>query len=473
MKSEKIKFEFNTEFQQNILGYTIRDDSGYRALELYKDYYFELIEHQAIAAALKSYFKKKNKIPRDKAVLKEELRVMFKRKEFRDSLLEADRIATLKLVDKLYKKVIKDGNDILEACTRFASFIEFKDVLENINVYDFSSYEPVIKDLQKAINKKSKSDLEKGTFLVADIRQRQADRKAREPVQPFPFWQLNALTNANGAEKGSLFVLLDKAKGFKTGVMINLIKGYMRLKKNVILFDLENGENSMALRMEQTLANKNKAEVLSGDHDRHIQKILRQYSRIGVEVVIKRLPAYSTATDLKYWLDYYYNEYGLTFEEMFIDYVGLMGSIKGNNTDENSRIGNAYLEVKNLADEYGIWHTWTPHHIGRNAYVRRATKYEANDTAKCIDIHRHVDGMFGVNQNEDEKEGGVYRIEIIDQRDGVPEGRCYLWGNEATQRVTEFTKNQVKEYLETQHEANEEKVKDTSAERAKASKGDL
>jgi hypothetical protein len=457
MKNQKDKYQYNPEFQEKILAYTIKDDNGWKALNMYQDYYFDLIEFQIIAAALKTHFKKKQKIPRDRSILKEDVRVMLRKKEFKDLVSDADKNRIDKVINKLYKTIIKDGDDILEAVTKFASFVEFKEALEKADVYDFNSYEAIIKDLQKAVNKKSELDTQKGTFLIQDIRQRQVDRAFKDSVQPLPFKQLNSFTNAGGYGKGSIFVLLDKAKGFKTGVLANMIRGYMRMRKRIILFDLENGEDALSIRLEQSIANKNKLEILSGKYNKDVQKILRKYQRIGVEVIVKRVPAYSKASDLKRWIKYYYDEFGIRFDEMFIDYIGLMGSERPAK-DDNERIGNAFLDVKNLALEEGIWHVWTPHHIGRNAYVRRATRYEPNDTAKAIDIHRHVDGMFGVNQNDEEKEGGVYRIEIIDQRDGRPEGTCYLWGNEANQRVTEFTNSQIEEYRAARSQDEEQQT---------------
>lgn len=453
-KNSKDKFQYNTEFQQKILAFTIKDDNGVKALNLYKDYYFDLIEHQVIAAALKNYHKRNSRLPKDRASLKEELRTLYTKKEFKEALLESDKTRIDKLINRLYKDPVKDGDLILEKCNRFASFVEFKSVMEEANLYDFNSYDSIIQKLQKAVNKNTPVEETNGTFLIKDIRQRQLDRTNKDPVKPLPFKQLNDLTNAKGYGKGSVFVLLDKAKGFKTGVLANMARRYLKMKRNVILFDLENGEDPMTIRLEQCISNKTKLEVLSGEHNKAIQKIIRQYGRLGVELVIKRLPAYSTSADLEYWLDFYYREHGIVFQDMFIDYIGLMGSLKPSK-DENERIGNAFLDVKNLASKKNIWHVWTPHHIGRNAYIRRATKYEPNDTAKAIDIHRHVDGMFGVNQNEEEKEGGVYRIEIIDQRDGPPSGTCYLWGNEPRQRVVEFTKRQVEDLKEATEKPKE------------------
>ena len=48
----KDKFEFGEDFQENILQYAVTDNNGYRILTLIKDYYFTLVEHQVVAAAI-------------------------------------------------------------------------------------------------------------------------------------------------------------------------------------------------------------------------------------------------------------------------------------------------------------------------------------------------------------------------------------------------------------------------------------
>lgn len=476
-KKIKNKFQFTTDFQEQILNYTINDLNGYKALINYEDYYFDLIEHQVIAAGLKSFFKAKNRIPKNPTIFKQHLKTLYTHRDIKSSISQDDISSIQTTVDKLYKSKLQDGSDILEGCLKFASYLKFKDTIEKVDLANYAEYNKAVENLNKAIRLGNTENENEGTFLIRDIAKRQVERAIHTTVFPFPFWQLNKLTNAGGYGKASLFVLMDKAKGFKTAILINLMRGYMRLRKKVIVFDLENGEDSVSMRFEQSLAKVDKKTLITGDVDKKVQKILRKYRRFGVEVVIKRLPAYSTALDLKTWLQYYKREHNMAFQIMFIDGVSLMGSPNAKIGDDNGRIGNAYLDVKNLAEEEGIEHVWTPHHINRPAYPRRATKYEATDTSKCIDVHRHVDGMFGVQQDDNEKAQGVYRIEVIDQRDGPPSGAIMLWSNEPQQRVMEFSRSEVEDYKELINSQNETDETEASEKahtaQKKKTKGDI
>lgn len=444
-KRNGIKFQFDTEFQENILRFTVNDNKGYQAINLYDDYYFDLIEHQVITDGIKSFCRRKKKIP-SKVMLKEELRKLYLKKEYKEGLTGDDKILIDRTINKLYRTPAKDGDSILEEIIKFAQYVNMKSHVEDVDIYDYNSYERFSKNIQKALNIGLELNESAGTFLIEGIQKRLWDRKNRENIHPFPFWQMNKFTNANGYYKGSVFVILDKAKAFKTGFLVNLIRGYMRMRKKVIVFDLENGEDSLSMRFEQSLLRKNKKQLLSGEYDNALMKIARKYKRLGVEVVIKRLPAGSTTADMQYWMDFYYKEQGLKFDYAAIDYIGLMGSLKKDEDDTN-RISNAYVDVKNFAEKNNLIHVWTGHHVVRGAYKRRSTKYTPDDTAKCIDIHRHVDGMFSIQQNDIEKEGNVYRLEVLDQRDGPPEGAMYFFVNEEHQRADEFTKKQLEVYL--------------------------
>lgn len=450
----KEKFQYGNDLQEDILKYTVTDINGYKAIEFFEAHYFDLVEHQVAAELLKQYFKKKKRIP-SKALLKEELRVLLFDRQWRDLITKDDEKLIQRLFIRMYKGIVKEGDEVFEKCVKFSQFVQFKQTLETADIHDFNTYGLTSKKIQKILTISSSLKDERGIFLVNDIRSRQLNRQIHNTVIPFPFAQLNKLTNAGGYQTGAIICIVDKAKGFKTGVMANLAKGYMRLRQRIIIFDLENGEDSLALRLEQSISNKTKTEVLSGEYDEYIQKIMRKYKRLGVEVIVKRIPAFSNANVIRKWLDFYKNEYGLTFQKMFIDYIGLMAAISGTK-EERDRISEAYMDIKNVAEEYKIERVYTPHHITREGMKRRATCYEPNDTAKCIDIHRHVDMMIGINQTPEEEENGVYRLEVIDQRDGVPNGRAYFWGDEARQRITEFTRDELQHLHETQAEAKPE-----------------
>jgi len=446
------KFEFELEFQENILRYTVTDRDGYKALNLYDAHYFTLAEHAIIAQNLKNYLKLKKKVP-SKIILKERLKKFLRKPDIRKNLSAEDVENVYKIADQLYKGHVKDGQELLEEIRLFASYVQMREATETLELKDFSSYPQFLKRIQDAMLVGTSLKESAGTFLLRDMNIRLLERRYRDNIHPIPITQLNNLTNARGYNTGAIFTVIDKPKAFKTGFLVNVAKMYMRYKKPIIIFDLENGEDSLSMRLEQSLAGIDKLELLSGEHEQKLKKIARKYARIGCEVVIKRLYAGATTDDLQYWMDYYTREFGLKFGYAVIDYVGLMGSIHENiKGNDESRINNAYVEVKNWASKNEIIHTWTGHHVQRAAYSRRLTKYEPEDTALCIGIHRHVDMLLSIQQSEEEEKGGVLRLEVLDQRDG-PRGASYFFVNHKHQRLTEFNKAQLEEYTKQKEEA--------------------
>ena len=72
--------------------------------------------------------------------------------------------------------------------------------------------------------------------------------------------KLDRLTNAGGYAKNSIMVILDRAKKFKTGALVNVALRYMQFhKKNVLVIDLDGGESSgrdVELRPAHLLCNR-------------------------------------------------------------------------------------------------------------------------------------------------------------------------------------------------------------------------
>lgn len=452
------KFQFDIDFQENLLRFTITDKDGYKMMEMYEDHYFTLIEHQVIAKTLKSYYKLKQRLPKDKSLLKERLRKLYMTKDFID-LQDQDRKSILKIINRLYSGPCKDGPDILDEALKFRQYIQLKHELEGIDLNNYAQYGTYSEKIRKAITFGNSIKQDSSTLLFADSRQRQADRASRDNIHPTPFWQINRLTNAGGFETGSVVCLMGPEKRFKTGLLANIGKGYLRMRKRVLFIDLENGKEGIALRFEQSLLGATKKEVLTGKHDDRFNKIARKYKRLGAEVDIKRMPAYSTtAKHIEEHMDYQYREYGLTYEVLIIDYIGLMGSLSGTK-DEFQRISDAYVDCKNLGRDKKLDVIYTANHITRDGKKREESIFVSNDLAKCIDIARHVDALFGFNQSEQEKLAGVARLEVVEQRDGKPEGRAYFYMDIELQRAKEFTKQDVEIAVSTRYQSDQEDVK--------------
>jgi len=439
------QFEFSTEYQFDLLKFTVTDKQGYKALELYDESNFTLVEHSLIAFALKKYYKSKKKVPHNLSIFKEYVKEVIKSEKFYQEIPKKDREDILGIINQMYKGYVKDGDEVLNKCREFVSYVKLRDLIEGFDLSNFQAYGEFSKKAQRIIAIKDAHKRDAGSFLVKDIKIRQFRRQDNPNIIPTPFKQINRSTNANGYSKGSVVVILDKPKQFKTAAMINIARGYLKKKKKIFYVDLENGADELFTRMEQALANKDKKQILSGEYDTDVQKIIRKYKRLGTELYIKRFPSSITMADVAREIDLVYREFGIRFDVVIFDYLALMNSLSGA-TEDTKRISDVYLDASNLAIEYDIEHIWSAHHVTREAFKHEATKYKDRDIAKCIDIIRHAQAVWGLNRTDEEKDEDVLRMELVAQRDGEQDARALFEIDAKTQRMIEFTLEQRSEY---------------------------
>jgi hypothetical protein len=154
---------------------------------------------------------------------------------------------------------------------------------------------------------------------------------------------------------------------------------------------------------------------------------------------------------------------GINVKVVMIDYLAKMASIAGDK-DDFERIGNAFIDAQNLAEDMDLDCIWTANHVTRNAYKHRKTRYEENDIAKCVDIVRNSVAIFGLNCTEQEEKDGIQRLELVVMRDGKPTGRALYKVDIERQRAVEFTREQRKKYDELYSETIDNEIKKQAAE---------
>ena len=438
------KFSFDPTFQEEGLKFILNNPDGSEAIDIISPSYFTLLEDSIIFHAIQTFYKSQGRVP-SLPFLNNTLTELFSLKEYQEALTTSDETTILNKARSLCGKPARDGDLILESLFKFHSFVEMQHLVESTDFSDFNNYESYSRQVDTILtNSKPRSD-KPGTFLIAGIKERQRRRQAKDLVVPTPYNQVNALTSSGGYEPGSIIVLMDKPKKMKTLFLVNTARKYMASKKPVLYIDLENGENAITSRLEQSIGRVTQKEIIKGTSDRDIQKVLRRYKRLGGEVLIKRLPAFSTTADIQRVIDQAYRINGIKFGAIMIDYLALMGSLS-NKKDDFDRISDAYLDVSNLLlNNPTIAHCWTANHVQRQASKRESTKYSDGDIAKCIDIIRHSHAIYGLNRSIDEIENGIVRLEIVVQREGVPSGRAYFRVDAETQRLDELTKSEVTE----------------------------
>lgn len=455
---KKEQFAFSVEFQQEILHFILKDKNGILSLRMVKDSYFTLISHQVIAKSISKFFKKNKRIPKNPAILIQEVTDLLSNKSLSDLVTKEDLTEVKQIINTLYNTPLQDADEIKEKILKFTIYIQMKDLNDNFDLSDFAQYEEYSQKISKILAK-TRDEKDTPMYLVKDVIERQFRRQADPQVIPTPFRQLNNLANGGGFPKGSILVALDKSKATKTFTLVNVARSYLKMQKVVLYIDMENGAPEIMMRAEQSTLNKRKDELLSGEFDKLEQKHLRKYKRLGAELIIKKLPAnVGNVKDIEEIISDIKNDTGLSVNVLIIDFMGKMGSL-GNHEDDFNRISNVYIEVSNLAMEKEIDVVWTAQHVTRKGEERRETRYEESDIAKCIDISRTASFVFGLNSTPEEREHGVQRWETVVARDAPSWGRCLFNIDLEKQRFQEFTAAQRKAYDEKIAPKIDEKLK--------------
>lgn len=443
---EQVKFSFSPDFQLEILRFVLRDKEGGLVLKRIKANYLVLIEHALIFEGIAKYFKKQGKMPSEN-ILKQVIKELLESKTYVDLVTKDDIPNIEKIISNLYHIPLSDSDYIKERIYQFSTYVEMKNLNDSFDLDNFEQYETYSRKIEKILqNSKPKKD-DEPIFMIRDITERQFKRQAEPSVIPCPFRQLNDITNAGGYPEHSVNVILDKPKAKKTFFMVNLARGYLRMKKSVLYVDTENGKEQIMDRFIQSSINKTKKELYSGEYDKLEAKHLRKLARFGVELVVERVPAMITDCNYIRELIIKLRNHGINIKVLMVDYAGKLASIARDKEDFD-RISNVYIDIQNLAEEMDLDIVWTAHHITREGKKHRTTRYDENDISGSIAIVRNAHTIVGLNSTEQEEKDDILRCELVVQRDGLPSGRALFKCDVERQRCVEFTKEQRKQYDE-------------------------
>lgn len=410
--------------------------------------YFILIEHALIMEALLKFFRKYSKIP-SKPLLIETCKVLLEGKDYVDLVIQDDIPKINNIIKQLYEVALKDSDVIRDQIYKFIAYVEIKSLNESMDFSNFNLYENYQNKISSIIRNSRPQKEEEPLLMVGGTVKRQLMRKIDPDVIPTPYWQLNNLSNGSGYSKGSIFVILDKPKAKKTFSLINISRGYLSMKKNVLYIDTENGKNQIMERMVQSTLNKTRKDILYGSYDKLEQRHMRKYKRLGVEFIVERVAALVDNTNtIKSIIQKVEANLGIKIQVLILDYAAKLASLTGDK-DDVSRINNVYIELDNLAKDMGIEAIWTAQHVTREGSKHKSTRYEDIDIASAISIIRNAQCIIGLNSTEEEESNNIQRMEVVVQRDGKSSGRCLFNIDLDRQRWKEFSKEARKKYDET------------------------
>lgn len=472
---DNIKFSFTPDFQLEILRFVLKDKEGGLVLKRIKSNYLVLIEHALIFEGISKYFKKQGKMPSEN-ILKQVIKELLESKAYVDLVTKDDIPNINKLISNLYHIPLSDSDYIKEKIYQFSTYVEMKNLNDSFDLDNFEQYEEYSRKIEKVLQKSKPKKEDEPLYMIRDVTERQFKRQSEPSVIPCPYRQLNDLTNAGGYPEHSVNVILDKPKAKKTFFMVNLARGYLRMKKSVLYIDTENGQEQIMDRFIQSSINKTKKELYTGDYDKLEAKHLRKLARFGVELIVERVPA--LITDCNYIREKILTlrSQGIDIKVLMVDYAGKLASIAKDKEDFD-RISNVYIDLQNLAEDLHLDVVWTAHHITREGKKHQATKYDENDISGSIAIVRNAQFIMGLNSTEQEEKDNILRSEIVVQRDGLPSGRALFRCDVERQRCTEFTKEQRKNYDEVYGKKLEESFKkgnpDADSKKRERTTGDI
>lgn len=459
---DKTKFEFSIEFQLEILRFLVRSKEAGLVINRIKPSYLVLIEHALIAEGIFKYYKKNKKVPSEN-ILKEVIKELLESKDYIDLVTKNDIPNIFKIVHNLYNEPLKDADFIREKIYQFSTYVQMKNLNDSFDLNNFDQYEEYAKKIDNILKKSKPKQDDEPIYLIRDTTERQFKRQAEPDVIPSPFRQLNQLTNAGGYPAHSVNVILDKPKARKTFFMINLARGYLAMRKSVLYVDLENGKAQIMDRMVQSSINRTKKEIYSGEYDKLESKHVRKLSRLGVEMVVQRMPAMvATCNDIRD-LILKLRSQGIDIRVLFVDYAAKLASIVGDKEDFD-RISNVYIDLSNLAEDLNLDIIWTANHITREGKKHRTTCYDENDISGAISIVRNAQCIIGLNATEQEDRDGIQRVEIVVQRDGLSHGRALFKIDVERQRLREFTKEERVKYDQIYADKVDRAIKNKSKE---------
>jgi hypothetical protein len=267
---------------------------------------------------------------------------------------------------------------------------------------------------------------------------------------PTIFPTMNKMMAAGGFRSPELIVILSSPKGFKTGTMLALAVGYMKMGKKIYYADVENGEFAIRERLEQCLLQCTWDELKDPNVYGKLNEIVKWSSKLGGQFLIDAYsPRKSCFGDIRMRLEQLKRDDGFVPDVIFIDPLDqlLPTLAKDRARDERHQLTILYFEAIALNKDLGCF-TVIPSQVNRAGIDKKvfSMKDFANDFGKAANAH----SAWALCRTDSEVEAGIARLVPVMQRQGVrysPTNVCVLHIDESRGIVEEIDIDNATERL--------------------------
>lgn len=390
-------YEFDEEFQTQVIGYLFRDVSfNLRTEGLIKPQYFESEVHGALAAIAIEYYRDYRTVP-SKASLSILLKDAINKKIIRKELVDDVKV----LMRDVYGVTLNDLDFTVEQVVMFARRQELSAaILKCAKLIDAGDYDAVDPIIQKAVMVGQNMDEgQYDYFQEADHRYKYREAILAGKIKPTGITtghkELDDALYHKGWGRKELSVLMAPAKAGKSMSLVTFAVNAVQAGYNVLFVSLEVATKIIADRIDANLG-----RIPLNDLAMQMKRAHDAATRVAPKAGALKIHDFASGTfapkDLRR-LVHRYQAVGVKFDLIIVDYADLMCADREHEEPrENSR--QIYLGLRAIAHEFDAA-VLSATQTNREGF--KAKQGEMHHVAEDINKVRTVDLMLSLNRSSD------------------------------------------------------------------------
>lgn len=421
------------EFERDIVRYLVQENQGIEYIKQIDSDYFNHEENKFAFTYMKQYVEQNKFIPP---------RNSFYRFVYNELSLTEENSKIDAIINSIYKPYESVRSEL---------FLTVKEYLQKQSIIKLLAS---IEDLS-SLTDQNYSDIANKISAIAKLDSNEnlypADKFVRKDFTSLmPSYELsvpsfldglNSLRTTGGFQSPELSVIVSGAKGFKTGMLLNLAVDYMLKGMNIIYIDCENGVDQINSRIKQIIAGNCTHKEL---YDKEIQENLRKrmefldsnfLTETG-DIAICYVPSGSHFDVVEAKIEEKIRD-GFRPDILIYDYIDKFtsGSHKGHEDSQKN-----YDRAIVLNNKFNTF-SFTVSQTNRDGL--EATTLTAANLAKDFQKVSNAHAVFALNRNRFELDNGLAHLTPLAQRAGERyiQGRneIFLRIDESTQLIKEIT----------------------------------
>lgn len=426
------RYNLDDNLQRDIIGLMILDnDFLLKSYKLIKSEYFVNDSHQVIFNIIKNYFDNYN-LNINNDILKNEIH-----EKYNDSKNLAKYLTELDCILERFDDAIKEKNYIYNAVVTFAKNQAMKEaILESVECLEKHDYSSIEQKIKEALLVSPDFDL--GIDYFNDIDERYSVYLKSLEGDRFPTG-ISAIDYVlkGGLGKKEIGMVFAPSGVGKSIFLCKVALENMLRGKNVLYISLEMSRELIAIRIDSMLSHLEINSIHSNIKELK-NKIDLVKKNVKGRLRIQEFPAgYAAISDLRAYTNQLQNYTNFDPDVIILDYIDELSTRKNSDLYESQKIATTefrgWCKIDNIC---GFTATQS------NRMAKQAKIITDEHIGDSYGKFRVVDGMWSLNQTDEEKVKGVMRGFVVKHRNAQSRYIFYLSMNSQNLRINEISEDE-------------------------------